>query len=92
MARKFLIESVYGDLLERPTKQDFGGLPMKAILLALALGVTAAVAQSPERPMKTAGGEGSGSGGDGSCSAQRGVGRVYHQRGVEHLADAGCGG
>jgi hypothetical protein len=28
---------------------------MKAIFLALALGVTAAVAQSPERPMKTAG-------------------------------------
>jgi uncharacterized protein YndB with AHSA1/START domain len=53
MVRKFLTESVYGDLLERPTK--WGGFVMKTIFLAFALGVTAAVAQSPAG--KIAGGE-----------------------------------
>jgi uncharacterized protein YndB with AHSA1/START domain len=52
MGKKFLTESVYGDLLERPTKWE--GFEMKAVFLAVALSVTAAVAQSPERPVRMA--------------------------------------
>jgi uncharacterized protein YndB with AHSA1/START domain len=51
MVRKVLTESVYEDLLERPTKRRIW---MKTIFLALALTVTAAVAQEPAKAVKAA--------------------------------------
>jgi uncharacterized protein YndB with AHSA1/START domain len=49
--RKFLTESVYGDLLERPTKK---GIEMKTIFLVCLMAATAAVAQSSDKPVKAA--------------------------------------